>query len=55
MRVLTPAQQEALAYVGQRSSGGQLDPNVQLTINFHPDVLAAGPLWARSSEKRSAA
>ena len=41
-----PAAQRALAHVAARSSGGPVDPDLRVTLNFHPDrlVLAGGLL-----------
>jgi hypothetical protein len=41
-----PAAQRAIAHVAARSSGGPVDPDLRVTLNFHPDrlVLAGGLL-----------
>jgi hypothetical protein len=36
------AQRRAIAHVAARSAGGALDPALRVTLNFHPDRLAAG-------------
>ena len=35
-----PAAQRAIAHVAARSSGGPVDPDLRVTLNFHPDRLA---------------
>jgi len=32
----------AMAHVAMRSSGGPIDPELRVTLNFHPDRLASG-------------
>jgi hypothetical protein len=34
--------QQALAHVALKSSGGPIDPDLRVTLNFHPDRLAMG-------------
>jgi hypothetical protein len=36
--------QRAVAHVASRSSGGPLDPELRVTLNFHPDRLFGGLL-----------
>ncbi len=36
------AMHQAMAHVAMRSSGGPIDPKLRVTLNFHPDRLAAG-------------
>jgi len=36
------AHEDAIAYVAARSRGGPIDPELRVTLNFHPDRLAAG-------------
>jgi len=36
------AMHRAMAHVALRSSGGPIDPELRVTLNFHPDRLAAG-------------
>jgi len=38
------AAQRAVTHVASRSSGGPLDPESRVTLNFHPDRLAGGLL-----------
>jgi hypothetical protein len=40
--VLMGAQEDAVAYVAARSRGGPVAPELRVTLNFHPDRLAAG-------------
>lgn len=36
-----PAAQRAIAHVAARSSGGPVDPDLRVTLNFHPDRLVS--------------
>lgn len=39
MEVAGAAQERAIAHVAKLASGGPIDPNLRVTINFHPDRL----------------
>ena len=36
------AMHRAMTHVALKSSGGPIDPELRVTLNFHPDRLAAG-------------
>ncbi|HEX2823721.1 MAG TPA: DUF3626 domain-containing protein [Streptosporangiaceae bacterium] len=44
MEYARSAMHRAIAHVAMRSSGGPIDPDLRVTLNFHPDRLASGML-----------